>query len=80
MLRLSPALCDLPDDDGVEDDERGVGDELENDHLAPECVIVLVRRVPAKLRLLDHRRVVVVPGNHLELEELQWVEYGMVIQ
>ena len=32
---LLPALGDLPDDDGVEDDERGVGHELHDDHLAP---------------------------------------------
>ena len=72
---ISPALVNLPDDDCVEDDERDVGDELHDDHLAPEGVVFLVHRVQPQRRLTDRSLVRECEREHvrLQLEELrQW--------
>lgn len=41
-LPEGPALPYLPDDDGVEHDEREVGHQLHHDQLAPKGVVPLV--------------------------------------
>ena len=67
----SPALGNLPHDDGVEDDERGVGHELHDDHLAPEGVVVLVDGVQPQRRLPDRSLVREREHVRLELKELE---------
>ena len=78
---ISPALVNLPDDDCVEDDERDIGDELHDDHLAPEGVVFLVHRVQPQRRLTDRSLVRECEREHvrLQLEELRQWRTRMVI-
>ena len=64
------ALDNFPDNDGVQEDDRDVGNDLHEDHLAPELVVGRVVRVGHEGGLSDRRLVGVRPHVRLKLEKL----------
>jgi hypothetical protein len=64
-------LVDLDDDEGVEDDNGDVGDDLHDDEFAPEGVQLFVERILSQCRLSHVRLVGVGEDVRFHLEKLK---------
>ena len=73
-------LVDLDDDEGVENDDGDVGDDLHDDELAPEGVKLFIERILSQRRLAHVRLVGVGEDVRFHLEKLKQTKKGEFIQ